>query len=101
VVIVVTAPQAAWNISHRGRVSNIRMSSFGAVPDVARCVLCQAADMRVPAKGGLPLFASVVGVVAPMVAVSGLVPPAAGPVLLALGMMAALALARRDSRGDR
>jgi hypothetical protein len=76
------------------------MSSFGAVPDVARCVLCEAAEMRMPDKG-LPLFASIVGVAAPVVAVSGLVPPMAGPVLLALGAMAALALARSGSRGDR
>jgi hypothetical protein len=56
--------------------------------------------MRIPAKG-LPLFASIVGVVAPLVAVSGLVPTLASPVLLALGMMAALALARGGSRSDR
>jgi len=56
--------------------------------------------MRMPAKG-LPLFASVVGVGAPLIAVSGLVPPVASPVLLAVGMMAALALARGGSRGDR
>ena len=67
---------------------------------MARCVLCQAAEMRVPTKG-LPIFASVVGVVAPLIAVSGLVPPMASPVLLAVGMMAALALARGGSRGDR
>jgi hypothetical protein len=75
------------------------MSSFGAVPEVARCVLCQA-DMREPAKG-LPLFASVVGVGAPLVAVSGLVPPVASPVLLVLGLMAALALARGGPGGSR
>jgi hypothetical protein len=69
------------------------MSSISAVPNVARCVLCEAAEVRVPAKG-LPLLASVVGVAAPLVALSGLVPAVAGPVLLALGVIAALALAR-------
>jgi hypothetical protein len=76
------------------------MSSFSAVPNVARCVLCEAAEVRVPAKG-LPLLASVVGVVAPMAALSGLVPAMASPVLLALGVIAALALARGESRSDR
>lgn len=50
---------------------------------------------------GLPLLASVVGVAAPMVALSGLVPTVAGPVLLAVGVIAALALARGESRSGR
>ena len=56
--------------------------------------------MRMPAKG-LPLFASVVGVGAPLIAVSGLVPPVASPVLLAVGVMAALALSRGEPGGPR
>jgi hypothetical protein len=89
-----------WNISHSAPVSNIKVSSILAVPDVARCVLCEAAGVHVPAKG-LPLLASVVGVGAPMVALSGLVPLVASPVLLALGVIAALALARGESRSGR
>lgn len=50
---------------------------------------------------GLPLLASLVGVAAPVVAVSGLVPPMASPVLLAVGLMAALALARGGPGGPR
>jgi hypothetical protein len=76
----------------------MEMQTISAVPGVARCVLCEPAEVRVPAKG-LPLLASVVGVVAPIVAVSGLAPQGASPVLLALGVMAALALARGGS-GD-
>ncbi len=75
------------------------MQAISEVPGVARCVLCEAAEVRVPTRG-LPLLASVIGVIAPLVAVSGLVPQVASPVLLALGVMAALALAR-GSGGSR
>lgn len=94
------AAAGAWNPSHTNGVSNIEMHTISAVPGVARCVLCEAAEVHVPAKG-LPLLASVVGVAAPLVAVSGLVPQVASPVLLALGVMAALALARGGSGGGR
>ena len=53
-----------------------------------------------PARG-LPLLASIVGVGAPMVALSGLVPQVASPVLLAVGLIAALALARGGARSGR
>ena len=99
-MIVVTPPQPAWNQSHSGGVSNITMSNVLAVPAVARCVLCEPAEVRVPAKG-LPLVAGVVGVAAPMVALSGLAPAVASPVLLAVGVIAALALSRSESRSGR
>jgi hypothetical protein len=76
------------------------MSSVPANPGVARCVLCEAAEHHMSAKG-LPLLASVVGVAAPMVALSGLVPSVASPVLLAVGLIAALALARGGPRSER
>lgn len=50
---------------------------------------------------GLPLFAGLIGVAAPMVALSGLVPAVASPVLLAIGVIAALALSRGDSGSAR
>jgi hypothetical protein len=74
------------------------MSAEIAVSGVARCVLCEAAEVGVPTRG-LPLFASLVGVAAPVAAVSGLVPAVASPVLLAVGLIAALALARRSGIG--
>ena len=45
------------------------------------------------------LLAGVIGLVAPLVTLSGLAPAAASPVLLALGAMVALALSRTSSDG--
>jgi hypothetical protein len=55
-----------------------------------------APEVVLPAKG---LAAGVIGLVAPLVAVSGLAPDAANPVLLAVGAMVALALARGPAEG--
>jgi hypothetical protein len=76
------------------------MSSVVAGSSLARCVLCEAAEVHVPARG-LPLFAGLIGVAAPMVALSGLVPAVASPVLLAVGVIAALALSRGEPRDGR
>jgi hypothetical protein len=76
------------------------MHSVLAVSCVARPVLWEAAEVRVQAKG-LPLVAGFIGVAAPMVALSGLVPPVAGPVLLAIGVIAALALSRGEAGSGR
>jgi len=54
----------------------------------------------VPARG-LPLVAGLIGVAAPMVALSGLAPAVASPVLLAVGVIAALALSRRQTGSGR
>lgn len=72
------------------------MSGVLAASSVARPVLGETAEVRVPAKG-LPLFAGFIGVAAPMVALSGLAPAVASPVLLAVGVIAALALSRGES----
>lgn len=79
------------------------MRVSGEVPGgsrVACAVLWQTAEVHVPAKG-LPLVAGLVGVLAPMVALSGLVPAVASPVLLAVGVMAALALSRGEPGSPR
>ena len=76
------------------------MSGVLAVSSVARPVLGQTAEVRVLAKG-LPLFAGLIGVAAPMVALSGLVPAVASPVLLAVGVIAALALSREGPGNGR
>jgi hypothetical protein len=61
-------------------VSRWHGACFGTAPEVL-----------LPAKG---LAAGVIGLIAPLVALSGLAPDAANPVLLAVGAMVALALAR-------
>ena len=55
-----------------------------------------APEVVLPAKG---LLAGVFGLVAPLVALSGLAPAAASPVLLALGAIVALGLSRAPARG--
>jgi hypothetical protein len=55
-----------------------------------------APEVVLPAKG---LVAGLVGLVAPLVALSGLAPATANPVLLAVGAMVALGLSRASS-GD-
>jgi hypothetical protein len=85
------------------RVCNDGMRVSGAVSGgsrVACAVLGEAAEVSVPAKG-FPVVAGLVGVIAPMVALSGLVPAVASPVLLAVGVMAALALSRGEPGGPR
>jgi hypothetical protein len=76
------------------------MRAVFEVPALARPVLWQAAEVWVPARN-LPLLAGVVGVAAPMVALSGLVPAAASPLLLAIGVIAALALSRGGPESGR
>ncbi|MET0551752.1 MAG: hypothetical protein ABW221_01865 [Vicinamibacteria bacterium] len=44
-------------------------------------------------------MAGLIGLVAPLAALSGLLPAAAGPVLLAVGAMVALGLSRAPSDG--
>jgi hypothetical protein len=94
------AAAAAWNTSHTASVFILWMRGNPAVPEVARPVLCGTAEVRVLAKG-LPLFAGLIGVAAPVVALSGLVPSVASPVLLAVGVIAALALSRGESGSPR
>jgi hypothetical protein len=55
-----------------------------------------APEVVLPAKG---LVAGLVGLVAPLVALSGLAPATANPVLLALGAMVALGLSRAPAGG--
>jgi hypothetical protein len=55
-----------------------------------------APEVLLPAKG---LVAGVIGLVAPLVALSGLAPAAANPVLLVLGAMVALGLSRAPGTG--
>jgi hypothetical protein len=55
-----------------------------------------AAEVVLPAK---VLVAGLIGLVAPFAALSGLVPAAGGPVLLAVGAMVALGLSRAPSDG--
>ena len=55
-----------------------------------------APEVVLPAKG---LVAGLIGLVAPFAALSGLVPAAAGPVLLAVGAMVALGLSRAPAGG--
>lgn len=56
-----------------------------------------APEVLLTAKG---LLAGVIGLVAPLVAVSGLAPDAASPVLLALGVIVALGLSRAPTNGE-
>ena len=55
-----------------------------------------APEVVLPAKG---LMAGLVGLVAPLVALSGIAPAGANPVLLALGAMVALGLSRAPAGG--
>jgi hypothetical protein len=55
-----------------------------------------APEVVLPAKG---LVAGLVGLVAPLVALSGIAPAAANPVLLAVGAMVALGLSRAPAGG--
>ena len=82
-------------------VSDITMSNVLAVPAVARCVLCETRRRCACRPRVFRSSRGVVGVAAPMVALSGLVPAVASPVLLAVGVIAALALSRSESRSGR